>query len=176
MVRLNLLKYHVQERNYSFTEVRSLIDNQGYMHNTLSNNSIFYSTGTVLESVQYITTSALNLCYNIGYYALEIFLIAEGSAKPAIIFNQTSSNNFDFEKSYAEYSAKINLNSNQKFTGREVTKFMNEYYNYGKLVNSKLFYEAIAEKFLSHQYVDSEVPTLGDSSIFDIAVLDIHTA
>jgi hypothetical protein len=159
-MRLNYFQYHVQDRNYTKAEVFHLINNESYKHHLLSGNQHFYSLGTVSEIFQ-ATTSIFS---SIIKYAFKT-----NDPAQAINNNSTNATQIDIHDQPAG-------NVQYTYTGREVAAFLNKYYDYSHVFsfNSKTHYNNIINQFLEHRYLDEDVPTLGDSSILDIAALDIY--
>lgn len=158
-MRLNYFQYHVQDRNYTKAEVFHLINNESYKHHLLSGNQSFYSLGTVSEIFQ----STASIFGSVIKYAFT-------TKNPAQNHNNTTNTTkldiYDQPAGNIEYT----------YTGKEVAAFLNKYYDYGYVFsfNSKTHYNNIINQFLEHKYLDEDVPTLGDSSLLDISVLDTY--
>lgn len=149
-MRFNICQYNVQDRTYSKAEVLSLINNESYKHNLLSGNSYCYSVGTVLETVVAVTKTAVQIC------TLSLDLS-----------NKT-------KEDYGITDKLIEPGEDYTYTGREVTAFLNKYYDYSYALNfhAKTNYDNILNQFLQHEYIDAEVPTEDNYSFFDVAILD----
>jgi hypothetical protein len=186
-MRLNLFQYHVQDREYSAAEAVSLINNSSTSkHNILSGGNKLYSMGTVAEVVKSVSV----VVASIATFAYVLYNISNSEEhcedqNPTHHHNYHSGYYSDYHSGY--YAPTININvakqpeqkirvadlRGEKFSGAEVTKFMNEYYNY-TFLSSDIKYDQIIDDFISHKYYNEIVPTSGNSSISDIAVLDLN--
>lgn len=149
-MRFNICQYNVQDRTYSKAEVLSLINNESYKHNLLSGNSYCYSVGTVLETAASAGNTVLQV--------LTLSLDLSNKTKP----------------DYRITDKLIEPGENYTYTGREVTAFLNKYYDYSYVLDfhAKTNYDNILNQFLQHEYIEAEVPTQDSYSFFDVAILN----
>ncbi|AZL16387.1 hypothetical protein [Rickettsiales endosymbiont of Stachyamoeba lipophora] len=200
----NFFKYHVQDRDYNRTEVASLINDNSYKHHLLAGGAHFYSLGTFAETTflpslfaiptvgfigigARIGESSLLMAVPVGVFSLLTTVVVS-----IINFNEISKcdDNRDILHIYrnqygVEYASNLVLKfqpeevKDEHYSGKEVTKFLNEYHNYNMLkTNSNTHYDKIVNDFLNHKYIDAEIPTTSNSWFFEwnAAVLDIQPA
>ena len=171
-MRLNIFQYHVQDRRYTGTEVVSLINDESFKHHLLSGGEHFYSSGSIAE----IAGTVVSIVTVIA----GIILVA---AAPNDYHNRSYNNRHSNNTTYvynntSPSSQMINLNAKAEngkfeFTGKEVTAFLNKYYNYHLLFNSKVYYDNVVSDLLNHKYIDADVPTSNEWFNSDVAVLDV---
>ncbi|MFN7039297.1 MAG: hypothetical protein ACK4OM_07020 [Alphaproteobacteria bacterium] len=187
-MRTNWIQYSVEDRVYKKGEVLSLINDEPYKHYILAGqqNTTWAALFENLEPLKNCTfgvakwavSSALSVAWSIAY-ALGIKYVIQntplinyiGGDGDTFIINNTTNN-------YNDTKFKITDLNQGSYTGREVTKFLNEYYDkpiLGFMFDYKTHYQNVMGDFLDHAYIDAEVPTLGEQNWYDfssIAVLD----
>lgn len=183
-MRLNVFQYHIQDRDYSNVEAAALINNAANKHLILADSEYSYSSGTIAETIAHVAFPVVIVAAVVGaVYLIVTADRSENKFKDDSDYEYSRGNNgniniinsFNTNNVNSNHYKAIDLPSD-KYTAREVTKFMNEYYDYPFLhILRDVRNQTIINKFINHEYIDAEVPTLGNTSFFssDIAILDI---
>ncbi|AZL16397.1 hypothetical protein [Rickettsiales endosymbiont of Stachyamoeba lipophora] len=181
---LNFCKYHVQDRDYTRAEVASLINNDTFKHHILSNGQHFYSLGSTAETLAVplgIAAAAVVIVSAIAVTALAASNIEEDNESCSSSNNHTTTNNYYIGGAYYNNNNRYNSGfkvtdiKDDHYSGREVTKFLNEYYDYNLFqFNKSAHYGNIIDNLINHKYAEADIPTNYNSNFFswDAAVLD----
>jgi len=183
---LNLFTYHIQDREYSKQEVYNFINtpalfsynsplSMDYSHSghiALSNGNPFYSAGTFAEYTVSLLTKA--------HFAFSALWCGLTKITPTIF---GTADKFEFWTDLGHVSSHIlgatisNVVKHDRivtmddldwhYSGRELTKFFNEYYDYTtENFRGSPESEKILKDFINHKYLDAEVPTAANNAFF----------
>lgn len=187
---MGLCTFYVQDRDYTRGEVVALLNNASYKHHLLSGNQHWYSTGTSLETVgkafEVFSKATAAILGAFGTYQ-DIKSIKKATwdgdseelgermfhgtmHKNAQLLNYASQPLSGDLSGTREFNI-FQLQGNDKYSGREITKLLVELHNDRLSFFVKNTNDIISD-FANHKFQSANVATTENHSWWEYAILD----